>query len=51
MKKLIVCTAALLVQVIVFTASAQEETATVATDESLFRFIINRGEIFSPVEG
>lgn len=49
MKKLIVCMAALLVQVIVFTASAQEETATVATDESLFRFIINRGEIFSPV--
>lgn len=49
MKKLILCMAAILAQVIVMTASAQDAFTTKSADESLFRFIINRGEIFSPV--
>ena len=49
MKKLIVCIAALLVQVAVITASAQAVWEAQATDESLFRFIVNRGDVFSPV--
>lgn len=48
MKKLIVCMATILVQVMVMTASAQEVSTAKAIDESLFRFIVNRGEIFSP---
>ena len=38
---------AILVQAVVMTASAQEAFTAKATDESLFRFIINRGR-FSP---
>lgn len=49
MKKLILCMVAILAQVIVMTASAQDAFTTKSADESLFRFIINRGEIFSPV--
>lgn len=49
MKKLIVCIAAILVQAIVTAASAQEVLGTQVADESLFRFIVNRGEVFSPV--
>lgn len=40
---------AILAQAIVTGASAQDAFTAESADESLFRFIINRGEIFSPV--
>lgn len=48
MKKLIVCIAALLVQIAVTSSSAQAGWEAQAADGSLFRFIVNRGEVFSP---
>lgn len=48
MKKLTLCMAVLLIQILCIAAHAQTAGFTATADESLFRFIINRGEIFSP---
>lgn len=48
MRKLFLCMVAIAIQMIGTVAIAQSAEATSATDESLFRFIINRGEIFAP---
>lgn len=48
MRKLFLCMVAIGIQIIGTVAFAQSTASAPATDESLFRFIINRGEIFSP---
>lgn len=48
MRKLFLCMAAIGIQTIYMIAFAQSAGTASSTDESLFRFIINRGEIFSP---
>lgn len=48
MRKLFICMVAIAIQMIGTVAFAQSAEVASATDESLFRFIINRGEIFSP---
>lgn len=47
MRKLFLCMAALVLQAICTVAFSQSSSADFSSDGSLFRFIVNRGEIFA----